>query len=58
MGFLKNGVTAHRGNSAQRPENAMSALISAVSIEVDSIKADIRQTADGKLAVIHDDDTK
>ena len=58
MGFLKNGVTAHRGNLAQLPENAMSAFIGTVSIEVDWIEADIRQTADGKLAVIHDDDTK
>ena len=30
MGFLKNGVTAHRGNLAQLPENAMSAFIGTV----------------------------
>ena len=58
MGFLKNGVTAHRGNSVQLPENTMLAFISAISIAVDWIEADIRETADGKLVVIHDDNTK
>ena len=58
MGFLKNGVTAHRGNSVQLPENTMLAFISAISIVVDWIEADIRETADGKLVVIHDDNTK
>ncbi|HHZ90777.1 TPA: hypothetical protein EYN65_09685 [Candidatus Poribacteria bacterium] len=58
MEFFKNGVTAHRGNSAQLPENTMLAFISAVSIEADWIEADIRQTAEGKLIVLHDDDTK
>lgn len=42
MEFFKNGVTAHRGNSAQFPENTMLAFISAVSIEDDWIEADIR----------------
>ena len=58
MGLLKNGVTAHRGNSVRRPENTMLAFISAISIAVDWIEADIRETADGKLVVIHDDNTK
>ena len=58
MGFLMNGVTAHRGNSVQLPENTMLAFISAISIAVDWIEADIRETADGKLVVIHDDNTK
>jgi glycerophosphoryl diester phosphodiesterase len=55
--FLKNGVTAHRGNSLEYPENTMEAFMSAINIGVDWIELDIHKTRDGKLVVIHDGDT-
>lgn len=55
--FLKNGVTAHRGNSLEYPENTMAAFVSGIKIGVDWIEIDIHKTRDGKLVVIHDGDT-
>ena len=56
-GFLNNGVTAHRGNAAEYPENTLPAFESALALGVDWIELDIYRTKDGKLAVIHDADT-
>ncbi|MFO7975279.1 MAG: glycerophosphodiester phosphodiesterase family protein [Candidatus Hydrogenedentota bacterium] len=55
--FLNNGVTAHRGNAAEYPENTMAAFESALKLGADWIELDVYQTKDGKLAVIHDADT-
>lgn len=55
--FLNNGVTAHRGNAGQFPENTMPAFESALELGVDWIELDIYRTKDGRLAVIHDADT-
>ena len=52
--FLHNGVTAHRGNSAEYPENTMPAFKSALSLGVDWIELDIYQTKDGQIVVTHD----
>lgn len=52
--FLSNGVTAHRGNSAEYPENTMPAFQSALSLDVDWIELDIYQTKDGQIVVTHD----
>lgn len=56
-GFLNNGVTAHRGNAAEYPENTLPAFESALALGVDWIELDIYRTKDGRLAVIHDADT-
>jgi glycerophosphoryl diester phosphodiesterase len=48
-------VVAHRGASAQAPENTMDAFRLAVEMGADAIELDVHQTRDGKLAVIHDD---
>ena len=56
-GFLNNGVTAHRGNAAEYPENTLPAFESALALGVDWIELDIYRTKDGALAVIHDADT-
>jgi glycerophosphoryl diester phosphodiesterase len=45
---------AHRGASAERPENTLPAFRLAVEQGADVIEADVRQTADGKLLVLHD----
>ncbi len=47
-------VIAHRGSSAQAPENTMAAFRLAAEAGADMIELDVRLTADGALAVIHD----
>lgn len=56
--FLTNGVTAHRGNSGQFPENTIPAFQSGIDVGADWIELDILRTKDGKLVVIHDLTTK
>ena len=48
-------VVAHRGASAQAPENTMEAFRLGVDAGADGIELDVHLTADGQLAVIHDD---
>lgn len=45
---------AHRGNSAEFPENTLAAFSSAIDLGVDLIECDVHLTEDGALAVIHD----
>jgi glycerophosphoryl diester phosphodiesterase len=56
--FLNNGVTAHRGNSGEFPENTMPAFESAIEVGADWLELDIFKTKDDKLVVIHDRTTK
>ena len=55
--FKRNGVTAHRGNSAEYPENTIPAFKSALSLGADWIELDIYKTKDGQIVVIHDANT-
>ena len=48
-------VVAHRGASAELPENTMAAFRRAVEMGADAIELDVHLTADGELAVIHDE---
>jgi glycerophosphoryl diester phosphodiesterase len=48
-------VVAHRGAAAAAPENTMEAYRLAVEMGADAIELDVHLTADGKLAVIHDE---
>jgi glycerophosphoryl diester phosphodiesterase len=57
-GFLNNGVTAHRGNSGEYPENTILAFESGIEVGADWIELDIFRTTDGKLVVIHDRTTE
>lgn len=52
--FGKNGVTAHRGDSGNYPENTMPAIESALRLGVDWIEIDVFMTADGEIVVTHD----
>lgn len=52
--FLDNGVTAHRGNSNEQPENTIAAMRSGIAVGADWIELDIFQSADGQIVVIHD----
>jgi glycerophosphoryl diester phosphodiesterase len=45
---------AHRGASAQYPENTLLALRQAIQQGVDALEVDIHRTADEELVVIHD----
>lgn len=56
--FLNNGVTAHRGASAEFPENTMPAFERALALGVDWIELDIHRTQDGQVVVIHDGTTE
>src|SRR5688572_28815602 len=48
-------VVAHRGASAQAPENTMEAFRLAVEAGADAIELDVHLTRDGQLAVVHDE---
>ena len=56
--FLENGVTAHRGNSGDFPENTLPAFKSGIDIGADWIELDLFRTKDGQLVVIHDSTTR
>lgn len=47
-------VIAHRGASAEAPENSLEALELGMALGADAIELDVRRTADGTLLVIHD----
>jgi glycerophosphoryl diester phosphodiesterase len=51
-------IVAHRGASAQAPENTLAAVRRAVELGADAVEVDVRLTRDGRLAVLHDDDTR
>ena len=48
-------IVAHRGASGMAPENTMEAFKLGVEAGADAIELDVHLTADGQLAVIHDD---
>lgn len=51
-------VTAHRGFSANYPENTIPAFKGAMEIGVDWIELDVQETADGEIIVMHDSNLK
>lgn len=48
-------VVAHRGASTQAPENTMEAFRLGIEAGADAIELDVHLSADGQLAVIHDE---
>jgi len=48
-------VIGHRGASEAHPENTLAAFRGAIDQGADGIELDVRRTADGALAVCHDD---
>ncbi|MFG3510856.1 MULTISPECIES: glycerophosphodiester phosphodiesterase [Streptomyces] len=48
-------VIAHRGASAQAPENTLAAVDAAADLGVRWVENDVQRTKDGTLVVIHDD---
>ncbi|MFH0983307.1 MAG: glycerophosphodiester phosphodiesterase [Planctomycetota bacterium] len=51
-------IIAHRGASANAPENTLAAVNLAWKESADAVEIDLRLSKDGKLVVIHDEDTK
>ena len=51
-------VIAHRGASAEQPENTMAAFRRAVELGADAIELDVRLARDGTPVVIHDADAR
>ncbi|MGZ9233993.1 MAG: glycerophosphodiester phosphodiesterase [Anaerolineales bacterium] len=47
-------IFAHRGASAQAPENTLSAFELALAQKADAIELDVKLSADGQVVVIHD----
>jgi glycerophosphoryl diester phosphodiesterase len=54
MRFLQTAVIAHRGASADYPENTVEAFRAAGPLGANWVELDVRRTADGALAVHHD----
>lgn len=52
--FRQNGITAHRGNSGDFPENTIPAFREGIACGADWLELDVHQTADGHLVVCHD----
>ncbi len=50
-------IIAHRGSSFAAPENTLAAMRLAVEEKADGVEFDVQRTREGKVAVIHDDDT-
>ena len=51
-------ITAHRGSSGKAPENTLAAFEKAVEDGADVIELDVRQTSDGEIVVMHDENLK
>ena len=51
-------IGAHRGASARAPENTLAAFRAAIEDGAELIELDVRLTRDGRLAVIHDEETR
>ncbi len=47
-------VIAHRGASAYKPENTLSAFEEAIKMKADYIETDVHQTKDGVVVLMHD----
>jgi glycerophosphoryl diester phosphodiesterase len=47
-------VIAHRGDSAQAPENTIPAMVAAAAAGADMVEFDVQRTLDDKLVVVHD----
>jgi len=51
-------IIAHRGASADAPENTVPAFKRAFDLGVEGVELDVRVTRDGHVVVFHDDNTK
>src|SRR4051794_3924814 len=54
---LYAGVTGHRGNPFENPENTIQSFRSAIALGCDWVEADVQRCKDGHLVVCHNDET-
>lgn len=54
MKFRNNGVTGHRGNCEEAPENTLVGFENAIALGVDFLETDVHETADHVLVLSHD----
>ncbi len=47
-------VAAHRGGASAAPENTLAAIRKSIALGADYVEVDVRTTADGVLALMHD----
>lgn len=47
-------VVAHRGASAEAPENTLAAVRRAIARDADLVEVDVQRTKDGELVLLHD----
>lgn len=47
-------VVAHRGASAEAPENTLAAVRRAIARDADTVEVDVQRTKDGALVLLHD----
>jgi glycerophosphoryl diester phosphodiesterase len=57
-GWPRPLIIAHRGASAECPENTMASFRRAWEVGADAVELDVYRAADGKVVVIHDGTTK
>lgn len=53
--YAKPSCIAHRGFSAEFPENSMSSIVAAIDMNSDGVEFDIHHTKDGVAIVMHDE---
>ncbi len=51
-------IAAHRGASARAPENTLAGFLAALDDGAEMVELDVHLSADGRLAVIHDETTE
>lgn len=52
---VHRGIVAHRGASAEAPENTLAALARAWELGAESCEIDVRVTRDGHVVLVHDE---
>lgn len=52
---VNRGIVAHRGASAEAPENTLAALARAWQLGAESCEIDVRVTRDGHVVLVHDE---
>lgn len=56
--FSQTSIAAHRGYSAEAPENTIPAFEAAIDNYADYVELDVQETKDGVVVVMHDSNTK
>lgn len=58
VGLDATKITSHRGFSKKTPENTIESIEQAIEEGADYVELDVRQTKDGELVLLHDENLK